>query len=160
MKCPKSPDKPYPPYKPIPPPEKIERNKTIGSFAIETYGSYTFLEFRYLLLTFFSVHNVQIDDVKFDFEVTKEWCYDDCTCGIVANVFTTEMIDTPNYKATKKQYDAALDKYHKDMAKYEELNKKYEADMKQYQADYDLYMLEYTKKELKKLEKKVAKRKV
>lgn len=160
MKMPKAPNKPYPPYKPTPPPEKIEQNKTIGSVALENYGSYTFLEIRNLLLTFCNTHNVNIDDVRFEFEIIKEWCYDDCTCGIVINVFTTEMIDAPNYKVAKKQYDVALDKYHQEMAKYKKLNEKYESDLKQYQKDYDLYMLEHNKKEVKRLEKKIAKGKV
>lgn len=160
MKCPKSPDKPYPPYKPTPPPLKIEQHKNIGTLALDNYGAYTFLEFRNLVLDFCKVHNVNVDDVRFELEVNKEWCYDDCTCSIVANFYSTEMIDTPNYKAAKKKYDADLDKYHEDMAKYKELSEKYEVDLKKYQEDYDVYMLEYTKKHLKALEKKIAKRKV
>lgn len=160
MKMPKAPTKPYPPYKPNPPPEKLEQNKNIGSFSLENYGTYSFLEFRNLLLNFCQEHKVNIDDVRFELEIEKDWCYDDVTCSLKANVFTTSIIDNPQYKTAKKKYDADLDKYHEDMAKYKELETKYTADLKQYKKDYDIYMLEYNKNEVKRLEKKVAKGKV
>jgi hypothetical protein len=160
MKYPKSPTKPYAPYKPSPPPEKIEKQITLGVLPIETYGGYTFLEYRNLLLNFCQEKGIDVNDVKFEFEIDQEWAYNDCTCSLHINVFKVEMVDHPHYAALKKQYEKDLEKYRNDYAAYKAAELQYDIDLKQYQIDYDAYMLEHNKKEVKRLEKKLSKVKV
>src|SRR5271166_4793235 len=147
MKAPKYPSKPYPPYKPSPPPELVDLNQNIASVSVDVYSLYTLDSFAEMIKG--ALKNADPKDVKFEFQVEKEWDYDDCTTTIVANLITQAQIPNPRLAALTKEYEKALEKYHKDMEKHKVDLKKYTEEMATYERDIDAYQLQQAKLRVK-----------
>lgn len=153
MKAPKYPQKPYPPYKPAPPAPMVDVNKNIDTVQVDTYNLYTLEEFAALIKG--RAKDLDPKDIKFEFEVQKEWCYDDCTTTIVANIIHQTQIPNPQLAKLTEMYESNLKKYHEDYEKYKKAQKKYDEDYAAYLVESDKYQLERSKILVKKLEKKL-----
>src|SRR5208282_3585454 len=113
MKAPKYPSKPYPPYKPAPPAKTVEENTTLDTFEVPQHTTYTLEDFNEEIKKAFGKVKTDLDlkSVKLEFEVEKEWCYDDCTTTIMCNLFSQRQVPNPHLEILTEQYNRNLEKY-------------------------------------------------
>lgn len=154
MKYPKSPTKPYAPYKPQPPAKQIEQNTAIGSVSFEEDSSYTLQSFEDFIKQ--NAPGIDPSNVKFSWEIRKEpTYYDETIISLTVNLYTSAIVDNPNYDRLYTYYEEQLKKYHQEYQEYKDKLKQYKKDLAAYQVELDAYVLEQSKNQVKRLEKKL-----
>src|ERR1700722_5778751 len=147
MKRPKEPYKPCAPYKPVPPNKTIAGKTHLSSHNLMTYCPYTIEQLI--------GKGVATESVSIEFETEIEFCYDEDTVCITANVYSAQEMPDPQYETKYAAHLKALEKYKAEMKKHKEKMAEYKVKHAAYLLKMDEFLLFEKKRIAQRMERDI-----